>query len=224
MHGSTSPAKKGLPSHSSGPAAPPGHVVADEAHRAARLVARGIETQVAQQHQDVHGGVPPAVPGRAGPRPVGPLQGEQPRAHALGGDPRALGRDLIRGRTDQVSQHLPADRRVGVEQPLRHCRVGCGGRRCAWIARHLQVLLCPRRAGPEPAPPSPARVRASGHCRSRTTLSRSAGPPRRSRSRRAGRDRGPRRAAWSPAGRERCCPRDPAAARRWRGRPCPVRS
>ena len=95
----------------------PGHAVADEAHRAARLVARGIETHVPQQHQDVHGGVPPAVPRRAAPPPVGPLEGEQPRARALGGDPRALGRDLVRGRTDQVPHHLPADRRVRIKQP-----------------------------------------------------------------------------------------------------------
>ena len=100
-----------------GPALP-GHAVADEAHRAARLVARGIETEVPQQHQDVHGGVPPAVPRRAAPRPVGPLQGEQPRAPALGGDPRALRRDLLGGRTGQVSHHLPADRRVRIKQPL----------------------------------------------------------------------------------------------------------
>ena len=96
----------------------PGHAVTDEAHRATCLVAGRIETQVPQQHQDVHGGVPPTVPRRAAPPPVGPLEGEQPRAHALGGDPGALGRDLIRGRTDQVSHHLPADRRVRIKQPL----------------------------------------------------------------------------------------------------------
>ena len=96
----------------------PRHPVADEAHRAARLLARGIETHLPQQHQGVHGGVPPAVPRRAAPPPVGPLEGEQPRARALGGDPRALGGDLVRGRTDQVSHRLPADRRVRIKQPL----------------------------------------------------------------------------------------------------------
>ncbi|SRR6266536_82990 len=35
----------------------------------------------------------------------------------LGGDPRALGRD-VRGRTDQVPHHLPADRKVRVKQSL----------------------------------------------------------------------------------------------------------
>src|SRR5207249_8207981 len=95
----------------------PRHAVADEARRAPCLGARGIETHFAQQRQDVHRGVPPAVPGRATPPAVGRLQGEQPRASALGGDPRALGRDLLRGRIGQVPHHLPADRRVLVEQP-----------------------------------------------------------------------------------------------------------
>jgi hypothetical protein len=32
--------------------------------------------------------------------------------------PRLLGGDLGCGRTEQVSQHLPADRRVRIQQPL----------------------------------------------------------------------------------------------------------
>ena len=78
----------------------PDHAITDEAHRAARLIARGIETHVPQQHQHMHGGVPPAIPRRAAPSPVGSLEGEEPRARALGRDPRALGRDLVRVRTD----------------------------------------------------------------------------------------------------------------------------
>jgi hypothetical protein len=66
----------------------------------------------------VHRGVPPAVPRHAAPRPVGPLSGEQLSACPLGGDPRALGCDLLLGRTDQISHRLPADRRVRIEQPL----------------------------------------------------------------------------------------------------------
>ena len=81
------------------------------------------------------------VPRRASPRPVGPLQGEQPCAHALGGDPRALGRDLLRGRTDQVSHHLPADRRVRIKQPLYDRFVWFRGLPFGWIGRHLLVLL-----------------------------------------------------------------------------------
>ena len=118
MHGSTSPLKKGLLSHSCRPAPLPRHAVADEAHRAPCLGARGIETHFPQQRQDVHRGVPPAVPGRATPPAIGRLEGEQPRASAFGGDPRALGRDVLGGRINQVPHHLPADRRVRVEQPV----------------------------------------------------------------------------------------------------------
>src|SRR5262249_4401629 len=96
----------------------PGHAVTNEAHRAARLVARGIETHVTQQQQDVHGGVPPTVPRRAAPPPIGPLQGEQPCARTSSGDSCTLSRDLVRRRTDQVPHHLPADRRVRIKQPL----------------------------------------------------------------------------------------------------------
>src|SRR5205809_5144519 len=118
MQGSSSPAKKGLPSYSGGPQPLPRHVVADEAHRPPCLRARGVETQVAQQPQDVHRGVPPAIPSRASPPAIGVLQAEQPCAPAPGGDPCTLGRDLIRRRTCQVPHHLPADRRVRVEQPV----------------------------------------------------------------------------------------------------------
>src|SRR5206468_6583415 len=74
----------------------PRDAVADEAHRAPCFGARGIETHLPQQREDVHRGVPTAVPGRATPPAVGRLKGEQPRARALGGDPRALGCDLLR--------------------------------------------------------------------------------------------------------------------------------
>ena len=83
--------------------APPPHAVANQAHRAPRRVARGIEAHLAQQRQNVHRGVPAVVPRRAGPRPIGPLEGEQLRAHALGGHPRALSRDRLRWRADQVA-------------------------------------------------------------------------------------------------------------------------
>jgi hypothetical protein len=67
----------------------PRHAVAHEAHSPPCFLARGVETEITQQHQDVHRGVPPAVPGRAAPSPIGRLKGEQPYAQALGGDPRA---------------------------------------------------------------------------------------------------------------------------------------
>ena len=65
----------------------------------------------------MHRRVPPAVPRRATPPAVGRLEGEQLRAGALGRDPCTLGRDLTHGRMRQVAHHLPADRRVRIEQP-----------------------------------------------------------------------------------------------------------
>jgi hypothetical protein len=64
------------------------------------------------------------------------LEGEQPRARALGGDPCALGRNLLSGRIGQVTHHLPADRRVRIKQPLYD--------RSLWhrdlpISRHLLI-------------------------------------------------------------------------------------
>jgi hypothetical protein len=101
----------------------PGHAVTGETHRAARLVARGIETHVPQQRQDVHGRVPAAVPRRAAPVTVQSLLRKQLAAPALRRDLGALGGDLVRRRTDQVSHHLPADRRVGIEEPLNNRRL-----------------------------------------------------------------------------------------------------
>src|SRR5262249_8177214 len=117
----------------------PGHPIANKAHDAARLVARGIETHLPQQHQDVHGGVPPAVPRRATPAPIGSLEGEQPRACALGGDTRTLGRGLISGRTEQVPHRLPADRRVRIKEPLNDRSVCLRSLAFGWIDRHLLV-------------------------------------------------------------------------------------
>jgi hypothetical protein len=119
----------------------PSHAVTDESHRATCLVARGIEAQVPQQHQDVHRGVPSTIPRRAAPLPVGPLEGEQPGARALGGDPRALRRDLLRRRTGQIPHHLPADRRVGIKQPPYDRSLWFRDLPFEWIDRHLLVLI-----------------------------------------------------------------------------------
>src|SRR5206468_12550972 len=56
----------------------PRHAAPDEAHRAPRLGAPGIETHFPQQRRDVHRGVPPAVQGRATTSAVVRLQGDQP--------------------------------------------------------------------------------------------------------------------------------------------------
>ena len=90
----------------------------DPSHRTTRLIAGGVETQFPQQQQDVHRGVPAAVPGLASPRAVGPLEGEQKCTPALGRDLRALGRDLPLSRIGQISHGLPADRRVRIQQPV----------------------------------------------------------------------------------------------------------
>src|SRR5262249_18732660 len=96
----------------------PSHAVADESHCATCFVARGIETHLAKQHQCVHCGVPSAVPRCAAPLPIGFLEGEQLCAEALSGNSRAFGCDLLRRRIGQVLHHLPADRRVRIQQPL----------------------------------------------------------------------------------------------------------
>src|SRR5262249_28455283 len=81
------------------------------------------------------------VPRRAAPPPVGPLEGEQPGARALSGDPRALGRDLLRGGPGQVTHHLPADRRVRIKQPPYDRYLWLRDLPFGWISRHLLVLL-----------------------------------------------------------------------------------
>src|SRR6266704_925348 len=76
-----------------------------------------------------------------GPPPVGRLQGEQPRARALGRDPCTLGRDLLVGRIGQVSHRLPTDRRVRSKQPPYDRTRWLRGLPFGWIGRHLLVLL-----------------------------------------------------------------------------------
>ena len=113
MHGSTSPSKKGgslvLPQHVGrgpvrGPAAPASFVGSTPKARSSCSV----------DVVEVHSGEWRA----AAPRAVGALEGEQPRAPALRRDVRALGRDLVGRRVEQVAHDLPADGWVGVEQPV----------------------------------------------------------------------------------------------------------
>jgi hypothetical protein len=122
----------------------PRHAVANEAHCSPRLAAGGIETHLPQERQDVHRGVPPAVPRRAAPPPVGRLESEQPRSCAFGRDPCTLGRNLASGRIGQVAHHLPGDRRVRIKQPLYDRSLRHRGLAFGWISRHLLVppYLC----------------------------------------------------------------------------------
>src|SRR5882757_10256861 len=119
----------------------PSHAVADASHRATCLVARGIETHIAQEHHDVHRGIPLTVPCCAAPPPIGPLEGEQLRADALGGDPRALGHDLLRGRIGQVPHHLPVDRRIRIKQPLYDLSLWRRDLPFGWMGCHHLLLL-----------------------------------------------------------------------------------
>src|SRR5262249_58561797 len=70
-------------------------------------------------------GLPPVRRSRGGKRRGAPiplailaLDSEQPCAPALAGDAGTFGRDVLRRRISKVTHHLPADRRVGVQQPL----------------------------------------------------------------------------------------------------------
>jgi hypothetical protein len=81
---------------------------------------------------------------RRGTRKVGPVrpqairspQRQQPSTPALVLHPRSLGRHLgLRG-VDEVAQHLPADRRIALQQPL-HNRIVLGHRRRSWLVRAL---------------------------------------------------------------------------------------
>ena len=54
----------------------------------------------------------------AGPGAIGALGSEHGGPPALAGDLGALGRDLLGGRIGQVAHDLPADGRIGVEQPI----------------------------------------------------------------------------------------------------------
>jgi len=117
----------------------PGHTVMNERDRTARMVARWIEAHLPQQDEHVHRGVPSPVPRRTAPSSIGPLKEAQLRAHTLGGDPGALGRDLRRWRASQVPHHLPADRRVRIKQPPHDQAVLLAGRQFSWSGGHLVV-------------------------------------------------------------------------------------
>ena len=125
MHSSTSPCQNGWPPSSQRAFAPTSATVARAPAEAGSrpnsrswLSAKWVAVQ----------GWPSCLPRLAGEagrheRPAGPLavrvaMREQPRAPALGLDAGALRRPFGLGRVHQVAQHLPADRRVRVEQPV----------------------------------------------------------------------------------------------------------
>jgi hypothetical protein len=54
----------------------------------------------------------------ARPIPIRALEGKQPRPPALRRDPRALGGDPAGRHVEQIAHDLPADRRIGVQEPI----------------------------------------------------------------------------------------------------------
>ena len=62
----------------------------------------------------------PREAGAARPLAVFPLQRQQSGPPTLAGHPRALRFDDLGGRMDEITQHLPADGRVRVEQPVQY--------------------------------------------------------------------------------------------------------
>src|SRR5262245_1070007 len=61
------------------------------------------------------------------------------RSPAFSSDFCALGFDLLNGCIGQVPHHLPADRRVRIEQPLYNRVLWLSGSPFGWIGCHLSV-------------------------------------------------------------------------------------
>ena len=97
---------------------PPRDVLPDEPDRPPGLLAPRIEPEPPQELQDVERVRPVLRQGIAGPQAVRRLEGEESRAPALRRDARPLGRDDLGRLVRQVAHHLPADRGIGVEQPV----------------------------------------------------------------------------------------------------------
>jgi hypothetical protein len=107
----------------------PPDVLAREGDGAACLGAVGVQTEVAQEHERVVRRRPcveerlrlidPSWPvGPAVPSAVDALQREQLCAPALDRDACALGGNLGGSGVGEVAHHLPADRGIGVQQPI----------------------------------------------------------------------------------------------------------
>src|SRR4029078_9971202 len=109
----------------------PPAAVPDVRDRAAHAIVAGIDAEGAQQlERRQRGGpglslAPVAAPAfrreaRASrPLAVSSLQRQQSRAPALGGHACALGGDGLRRRRHQITQHLPPDRGIRIEEPVR---------------------------------------------------------------------------------------------------------
>src|SRR3954447_10928293 len=109
----------------------PARVGADQRDHPPRSLARGVQAELAQEIDHVGSRSPrlslrlpltlgePARDERAArPLTVLVLTREQPRAPARGLDPGAFGAPLGLRRAQEVTHDLPADRRIGCEQPI----------------------------------------------------------------------------------------------------------
>src|SRR6185369_12415897 len=86
-----------------------------------------VETQAAQEQQREQVGAPVRRGDAVTPLAVGPLLVEELGAPAFRRDPRALGSHSLGRLVAEVPHDLPADRRIGIEQPLSYHRWAHGG-------------------------------------------------------------------------------------------------
>ncbi len=128
MHGSTSPSKKRLSAHgvsNSGSRQITCSCTSAIARRAGSLA--GIEPEPPEQLQRVEGVRPVVRPRPAAPLAVARLERQQPRAPALGRDPRSFGGDAPRRLVREVAHRLPTDGWIGFEQPVDNGHLGSFG-------------------------------------------------------------------------------------------------
>lgn len=108
----------------------PAAVLGDERDRVAHRRRGRVKTEDLQSLQSMHrrrpwlprltAGVGPRETGAAVPQPVDTLQRQKTRPPALPLHPRPLRGDLARRSVGQITQHLPADSRIRLEQPIDH--------------------------------------------------------------------------------------------------------
>src|SRR3954454_9788430 len=90
------------------------------AHEGDRLLgpsARGVDAEVAQEHERIHVRPPERGAATIAPLAVGTLLIEQPRAPALRRDARPFRSHSASRSTRQIAHHLPANRRVALQEP-----------------------------------------------------------------------------------------------------------
>src|SRR3954447_694539 len=141
----------------------------------ARGTARRVEAELTQDRKAGKGGGPrlavaevrriarsplvrdPLGKARAArPLTVGVAQPEQPRAPALGLDPRSLGAHLVVGGVGEVTKHLPPDRRVSLHQPVDDVHAGKVRRIPVVLLPHPRLSGAPRRQRPTGIGTTPA--------------------------------------------------------------------